>query len=57
MGPSPSLSQLLKEAKAESAAAQAVSGDVDTGPLPLTYSRLFDEYHGERRGEFEAIMW
>ena len=44
VGPSPTLSQLLKEAKSE-VAAQAVEGA--DAPCPLTYSRLFDEYHGE----------
>lgn len=49
VGPSPTLLQLLKEAKTEGAA-QIVGGgggELDSAPVPLNYSRLFDEYHGE----------
>ena len=49
VGPSPTLSQLLKEAKSakSNVAAAASEGGADSTPLPLNYSRLFDEYHGE----------
>ncbi len=41
VGEAPTLSQLLTEAKAE-----VVVGEVDSAPCPLSYSRLFDDYHG-----------
>ena len=47
---SSSLSQLLREAKAEGSARAAVIVGGDAGTMctaPLNYSRLFDEYHGE----------
>ena len=48
MGPSPTLSQLLKEAKASESVGEGKAGEggSDEGP-PLSYSRLFDEYHGK----------
>jgi len=50
MGASPSLSQLLMEAKAEGSARAAVEGGCEdfASAGPLNYSRLFEEYHGER---------
>ena len=45
-GPSsPTLSQLLKEAK-NTPTLSTEGGGEDEGEAPLTYSRLFDEYHG-----------
>lgn len=46
-GSSPTLSQLLQEAKAESEAASKIQEGDDSNQQPLTYSRLFDEYQGE----------
>lgn len=48
VGEAPTLSQLLTEAKAE-----VVVGEVDSAPCPLSYSRLFDDYHGV--GHLEAL--
>ena len=47
VGSSPTLSQLLKEAKAEGALRAVAGEEVESGHTPLNYSRLFDEYHGE----------
>ena len=49
MGSSPTLSQLLKEAKAAEVVVRSEEGggEVDTSPAPLNYSKLFDEYHGK----------
>lgn len=48
VGPSSTLSQLLKEAKTEGAAARLVGEgeELDSTHSPPNYSRLFDEYHG-----------
>ena len=48
MGASPSLSQLLKEAKAEGSARAVEGGEDFASAGPLNYSRLFEEYHGEK---------
>ena len=49
-GKTPTLSELLREAKADSegqgAKGSEASGDEHT---PLTYSRLFDEYKGAKK--------
>ena len=49
VGASPSLSQLLLEAKAEASAraAQREGGMEESSTGPLNYSRLFEEYNGE----------
>lgn len=49
VGSSPTLSQLLKEAKAAEAVASEskAGGELEDAQIPLSYSRLFDEYHGE----------
>lgn len=45
VGPSPTLTQLLKEAKAAEVVTESeVGGEAQ---VPLSYSRLFDEYHGK----------
>ena len=44
-GKTPTLSELLREAKADSEE-QARGGAADGEPAPLSYSRLFDEYKG-----------
>lgn len=50
VGPSSTLSQLLKEAKIEGAARLVGEGEeLDFTHSPLNYSRLFDEYHGMAR--------
>ena len=54
VGSSPTLSQLLKEAKSD-VAAMAGEGDADSAPLPLSYSRFFDEYHGELMCSPQAV--
>ena len=48
VGYSPTLSQLLKEAKTEGAVARQVGegGEQDSTHSPPNYSRFFDEYHG-----------
>lgn len=55
VGPSSTLSQLLKEAKTEGAAARLVGEgeELDSTHSPPNYSRLFDEYHGV--GHLEAL--
>ncbi len=56
VGPSSTLSQLLKEAKSEVAPQAVEGGDSDSARLPLSYSRLFDEYHGVCWGGRNTIM-
>lgn len=48
VGSSPTLSQLLKEAKTEGAVARQVveGGEQDSTQVAPNYSRFFDEYHG-----------
>jgi hypothetical protein len=49
VGPSPTLSQLLKQAKTEGAAAliPGEGGELDDpSQMPPNYSRFFEEYHG-----------
>ena len=47
-GKTPTLSELLQEAKADSEG-QAKSSEAGSGEqIPLTYSRLFDEYKGAK---------
>lgn len=48
VGPSPTLSQLLKEAKAAEVVGQTEEREgLEATQVPLNYSKLFDEYHGE----------
>lgn len=46
-GKTPTLSQLLQEAKADAEERVAEDG-ASSEQLPITYSRLFDEYKGTR---------
>ncbi len=56
MGASPSLSQLLMEAKAEGSArvAEQERGEAESTAATLNYSRLFEEYHGEPHTQTRA---
>ena len=49
-GKTPTLSELLREAKADSEGQGAKGSEASGGEhTPLTYSRLFDEYKGAKK--------